>query len=147
MNPMKIAARSFSVEVVASLVHDATEIESVVAALGREPNSAIIVLPSTFTIAHHVEIASLATRHHLPAVYPYRLFAEAGGLLTYGDDLTDNFRRAASYVDRILKGRKPSELPVEAPVKFDLVINLTTAKALGLAIPPTMIARGAEVIE
>ena len=92
-------------------------------------------MPDTFTNAHRVEITSLAARYRLPAVYPFRFFAEVGGLLSYGVDLIDNFRRAATYVDRILKGEKPSELPVQAPVKFELVINLKTAKALGLTVP------------
>jgi ABC-type uncharacterized transport system substrate-binding protein len=105
------------------------------------------VMPDTFTDVHRVEITSLAARYRLPAVYPYRQFTAVGGLLFYGDDLIDNFRRAPTYVDRILKGAKPSELPVQAPVKFELVINLKTAKQLGLEIPPTLLARADEVIE
>ena len=101
----------------------------------------------TFTTGHRSEITSLAARYRLPAVYPYRVFAEFGGLLSYGDDLTDNFRRAASYADRILKGAKPSELPVQAPVKFELVINLKTARALGLDVPLHLQQRADEVIE
>ena len=128
-------------------VHDASELESVVAAQAHEPNGGLIVMPDTFMNEHRSEITSLAARYRLPAVYPYRVFAEFGGLLSYGDDLTDNFRRAASYVDRILKGEKPSELPVQAPVKFELVINPKTAKALGLTIPPSVLARADEVIE
>ena len=104
-------------------------------------------MPDSFTIAHRVEITLLAARYRLPTVYPYRLFAEIGGLLSYGPDLTDNFRRAATYADRILKGDKPSELPVQAPVKFDLVINLKTAKALGLDVPPHLQQVADEVIE
>src|SRR5690349_5662839 len=104
-------------------------------------------MPDGFTIAHRVEITSLAARYRLPAVYPYRFFAEVGGLLSYGVDMTDNFRRAATYVDRILKGEKPSELPVQAPVKFELVINLKTAKALGLTIPDKLLTVADEVIE
>jgi putative ABC transport system substrate-binding protein len=96
---------------------------------------------------HRAEVISLAARFHLPAVYPFRQFSETGGLLSYGNDQLDNFRRAAVYVDRILQGAKPSELPVQAPVKFELVINLKTAKALGLDVPPTLIARADEVIE
>ena len=95
-------------------------------------------MPDSFTDAHRVEITSLAARYRLPAVYPFRFFAEVGGLLSYGVDRTDNFRRAATYVDRILKGEKPSELPVQAPVKFELVINLKTAKALGLNVPAAL---------
>ena len=104
-------------------------------------------MPDSFTLAHRVEITSLVARYGLPAVYPYRFFTEVGGLLSYGDDWTDNFRRAATYADRILKGEKPSELPVQAPVKFELVVNLKTAKALGLEVPPTLLARADEVIE
>jgi putative tryptophan/tyrosine transport system substrate-binding protein len=104
-------------------------------------------MPDSFLIAHRVEIISLAARHRLPVVYPYRLFAEAGGLLSYGVDQIDNFRRAATYVDRILKGEKPSELPVQAPVKFELIVNLKTAKTLGLVIPETFLQRADEVIE
>jgi putative ABC transport system substrate-binding protein len=147
LKPIKAAGASLAVETAAALVHDAQEIETVIAAQAREPNSALIVIPETFTIARRAEIASVATRHRLPAIYPYRLFAEAGGLLAYGDDLTDNFRRAASYVDRILKGTKPSELPVQAPVKFELVINLKTAKVLGLDVPWFLQQRADEVIE
>ena len=94
-------------------------------------------MPDAFTIDHRAEITSLAARYRLPAVYPFRFFTELGGLLSYGNDRLDNFRRAATYADRILKGAKPSELPVQAPVKFELVINLKTAKALGLDVPPT----------
>ena len=104
-------------------------------------------MPEPFTIAHRVEITSVAARYRLPAVYPYRFFTAVGGLLSYGNDLVDNFRRAATYADRILKGANPSELPVQAPVKFELVINLKTAKALGLDSPPTLLARADEVIE
>jgi putative tryptophan/tyrosine transport system substrate-binding protein len=147
LKPIKAAGASFAVETAAALVHDAQEIEPVIAAQAREPNSALIVIPETFTIARRAEIASVATRHRLPAVYPYRLFAEAGGLLAYGDDLTDNFRRAASYVDRILKGTKANELPVQAPVKFELVINMRTAKALGLDVPVHLQQIADEVIE
>jgi putative tryptophan/tyrosine transport system substrate-binding protein len=104
-------------------------------------------MPDSFMDAYRVEITSLAARYRLPAVYPVRFFAEVGGLLSYGVDRTINFRRAAEYADRILKGEKPAELPVEAPIKFELVVNLKTAKALGLDVPPTLLARADEVIE
>ena len=107
----------------------------------------MIVLTDSFTGVHRAEITSLAGRHRLPAVYPFRHFAEAGGLLSYGSDVFDNFRRAATYVDRILKGATPGELPVQAPVKFELVINLKTAKALGLDVPLQLRQRADEVIE
>jgi ABC-type uncharacterized transport system substrate-binding protein len=147
MSPFKTAAQSFGVEGNAAAVQNTTEIESVVSALAREPNGGLIVMPDSFTLAHRVEITSLAARYGLPAVYPYRFFTEVGGLLSYGDDWTDNFRRAATYADRILKGEKPSELPVQAPVKFELVVNLKTAKALGLDVPPLLQQRADEVIE
>jgi putative tryptophan/tyrosine transport system substrate-binding protein len=105
------------------------------------------VLNEDFMIAHRAEIISLAARYRLPAVYPFRFFAELGGLISYGVDVNDNFRRAVPYADRILRGAKPSELPVQAPDKFELVINLKTAKALGLAVPPSVRNRADEVIE
>jgi putative tryptophan/tyrosine transport system substrate-binding protein len=113
----------------------------------REPNSGLIVIADAFTVAYRVEITSLAARYRLPAIYPFRLFVEVGGLLSYGADLTDNFRTAATYVDRILNGAKPSELPVQAPVKFELAINLKTAKALGLDVPLLLRQRADAVIE
>ena len=147
LNPFKAAAASVAAEAIAAPVHDTSEFDTVIAAQARDPNSGLIVMPDTFTIAHRVEITSLAARYRLPAIYPFRLFAEVGGLLSYGVDLTDNFRRAAAYVDRILKGAKPSELPVETPVKFELVINLKTAKALGLDVPLFLQQRADAVIE
>jgi len=147
LNPFKDAAASFAVQAIVAPVHDASELESVIAAQGQEPNGGLIVMPDTFTTGHRLEITSLAARHRLPVVYPYRVFAETGGLLSYGDDLTDNFRRAASYVDRILKGEKPAELPVQAPVKFELVINLKTAKTLGLDVPLQFQQRAEKIIE
>ena len=147
MTPFKAAAASFGVEAIAAPVRDPSELESVVAALAREPNGGLIVMPDIFLTAHRVEITSLAARYRVPAVYPFRLFAEVGGLLSYGNDQVDNYRRAATYADRILEGAKPSELPVQAPVKFELVINLKTAKALGLNVPLSLQQRADEVIE
>jgi len=141
------AAPSFGVEARVAHVSDVSELETVVATQAREPNSGLIVLNEDFMIAHRVEIVSPAARYRLPAVYPFRFFAELGGLISYGVNLNDNFRRAVPYADRILRGAKPSELPVQAPVKFELVINLTTAKALGLTVPPTLLGRADEVIE
>jgi putative ABC transport system substrate-binding protein len=135
------------VEAIAAPVRETSELESVVAAQAREPNSGLIVMPDSFTTAHRVQITSLAARYRLPAVYPYRFFAALGGLLSYGIDLTDNFPRAAAYADRILKGEKASELPVQAPIRYVLTINLKTARALGLEVPPTLLARADEVIE
>jgi putative ABC transport system substrate-binding protein len=147
LSPFKAAAASFAVVAIEARVRDRSELESVFAAQAREPNGGLIVMSDSFTLAHSVEITSLAARYRLPVVYPYRLFAGVGGLLSYGVDLTDCFRRAATYADRILKGAKPSELPVQAPVKFKLVINLKTAKALGLDVPLQLQQRADEVIE
>jgi len=131
LNPFKAAAVSFAVEAIAAPVRDRSELESVIAEQARTPNGGLVVMPDTFMDIHRVELTSLAARYRLPAVYPYRQYTAVGGLLSYGDDLIDNFRRAPTYVDRILKGEKPSELPVQGPVKFHLVINLKTAKSLG----------------
>jgi ABC-type uncharacterized transport system substrate-binding protein len=147
LTPFKAAAPSFAVEAIAAPVHDSSELESVVAALAREPNGGFIAMPDSFLIAHRAEVTSLAARHRLPAVYPFRHFTEVGGLLSYGSDQLDNYRRAASYADRILKGEKPSELPVQVPVKFEMTVNLKTAKALGLEVPPMLLARADVVIE
>jgi putative tryptophan/tyrosine transport system substrate-binding protein len=147
LKPFKAAAASFALEAILAPVHDTSELESVIAAQAREPNSGLFVMPDAFTITYRVEVTSLAARYHLPAVYAFRFFTEVGGLLSYGEDSTDNFRRAATYADRILKGAKPSELPVQAPVKFELVINLKAAKALSLTIPQTLLVAADEVIE
>ena len=134
-------------EVTATPVQDSSELESVIAAQGRDPSGGLIVMPDTFTVAHRSEITLLAARYRLPAVYQLRFFTKVGGLLSYGVDQTDNFRGVATYADRILKGEKPADLPVQAPTKYELVINLKTAKALGLEIPPTLLATADEVIE
>jgi putative tryptophan/tyrosine transport system substrate-binding protein len=140
-------ASAAGVEVSPINVHDAPEIERAVAAFARSPNGGLVVTSSALVVRHRELIVALAARHKLPAVYYRRLFVDGGGLVSYGYDLLDQFRRAASYVDRILKGEKPSDLPVQAPTKYDLVINLKTAKALGLDVPPTVLARADEVIE
>jgi putative ABC transport system substrate-binding protein len=147
LNPLKAAASSFAVEVIVTPVRDSSELESVVSAQAREPNGGLIVIPDTFTDVHRAEIASLAARSGLPAVYPRRIFTEVGGLLSYGIDQLESYRQAATYVDRILKGAKPSELPVQAPVKFELAINLKAAKALGLTVPESFVQRADDVIE
>jgi putative ABC transport system substrate-binding protein len=147
LNSFKAAAVSFAVEAIAAPVRDTSELESVVAAQAREPNGGLIVMPDTFMNAHRVEITALAARYRIPAVYAFRFFTELGGLLSYGQDLTDNYRRAAAYVDRILKGEKPSELPIQAPVKFELTVNLKTAKTLGLDVPMFLQQRADAVIE
>jgi len=147
LNPLKAAALSSGVDVIAVPVRDTSELETVVAAQARELNSGLIGAPDSFLDVHRADVTSLAARHRLPAVYPFRQFAEVGGLLSYGNDQLDNFRRAAVYADRILRGAKPSELPVQAPVKFELVINLKTAKALGIDVPLQLKQRADDVIE
>jgi putative ABC transport system substrate-binding protein len=147
LNPFRAAAAASAMEAIAAPVNNMSEVESVLAAQAREPNGGLIVMPDTFTIGHRANITMLAARYLVPGVYWSRDFAEVGGLISYGPDIVDEFRRAASYADRILKGEKPSELPVQAPVKFKLVINLKTAKALSLDVPPTLLARADEVIE
>jgi len=147
LNPFKAAAPSFSVEAIAAPFRDTSELEPVIAAQAREPNGGLIAMPDSFNDAHRVEITSLAARYRLPAVYPSRVFAEVGGLLSYGVDRSVNFRRAATYVDRILKGEKPAELPVQAPIEFELVVNLKTAKAMGLDVPLHLQQLANEIIE
>jgi putative ABC transport system substrate-binding protein len=147
LKPFNDAATRLGIEVRTAHVRDASQLEPVVAAEAHKPNGGLIVLNEDLTIAHRVEIVSLAARYRLPAVYPFRFFAELGGLVSYGIDLNDNFRRAVAYADRILKGLKPSELPVQAPVKFELVINLKTAKALGIDVPLQLKQRADDVIE
>jgi putative ABC transport system substrate-binding protein len=121
--------------------------EGVIEQFAHESDSALLVLPELFTATNRQSIIALAARHRLPAVYPFRYFVTGGGLMSYGTELLDTYRQAASYVDRILKGERPSDLPVQQPTKFELIINLKTAKALGLKIPPTLLARADEVIE
>jgi putative ABC transport system substrate-binding protein len=144
---VQIVAPSLGVQVSPVDVHDAGEIERAVTAFARGLNGGLIVTAGALTISHRQPIIALAARHKLPAVYPARFHVTAGGLISYGPDLIDQFRRAAGYVDRILKGEKPADLPVQAPTKYELVINLNTAKALGLDIPPTLLARADDVIE
>jgi ABC-type uncharacterized transport system substrate-binding protein len=141
------AAASFAFHVLATPAVSADEIERSLDQFGREPNGGLLVIPDAFTSAHANSIVACAARNGLPAVYPLRLFVTAGGLLSYGIDTIGQFRQAASYVDRILRGEKPSDLPVQAPNKFELAINLTTAKALGLQIPDKLLALADEVIE
>ena len=128
-------------------LRDVAEIERAVTAFARGPNGGLIVVASALAVVHRKLIIELAARHRLPAIYPFRVFVPAGGLISYGPDLADQYRRTASYVDRILKGEKPADLPVQTPTKYELAVNLTTAKALGLQVPPTLLARADEVIE
>jgi putative tryptophan/tyrosine transport system substrate-binding protein len=144
---IQAAAPAFGVELRAVGVEDAGESERAITAFARSPNGGLIVTGSPLATVHRDLIIALAARHRLPAVYPYRYFATSGGLLSYGPNTVDQFRRAAGYVDRILKGEKPADLPVQAPTKHELVINLKTARAIGIEIPPTLLARADEVIE
>ena len=140
-------APSFGVELSFVDVRDAPEIERAVATFARHANTGMIVLSSAMAIVHRNLIIALAARHKLPAVYPARFYVAGGGLISYGLDFVDQYRHAAGYVDRILKGEKPADLPVQAPTKYELAINLKTAKALGLDVPATLLARADEVIE
>jgi putative ABC transport system substrate-binding protein len=147
LKPFKAAAASFGVEAIVAPVNDRSELDPVIAAQAREPNGGLIAMPGSFLTAHRVEVTSLAARYRLPAVYTYRTFTEVGGLISYGNDPLVNYQRSAIYVDRILKGGKPIELPVQVPVHYELVINLKTAKALGLNVPDRLLALADEVIE
>jgi putative ABC transport system substrate-binding protein len=140
-------APSFGVELTPLVVRDAAEIEPAVAAFARSPNDGLIVTIGTLTDAQRDVIGILAARYRLPAVYPFPFFVRSGGLMSYGTDILDSYRSAASYVDRILKGEKPADLPVQQPTKIQLAINLKAAKALGLEVPPMLLARADEVIE
>ena len=141
------AAERLGVQYVAAPVFEPTQIEPALATLAHEPNAGLIISPDAFTVTHRQQIITLAARHRLPAIYSERGFAVDGGLVAYGPDYVDHWRQAASYVDRILRGAKPADLPVQQPSKFYLAINLKTAKALDLEVPPTLVARADEVIE
>jgi putative ABC transport system substrate-binding protein len=141
------AFRSLKVEAIMAPVHSDEEIETAIVALGREPGSGLVVMPDLFLYEHRASIISAAARNNVPAIYNVPEFVREGGLLSYGSDVTDLFRRAASYVDRILRGAKPAELPVQLPIKYVMALNVKTAKALGLAVPPSIWVRADEVIE
>jgi putative ABC transport system substrate-binding protein len=141
------AASSFGVELTPVNVRDASEIERAIAAFARSPHGGLIVTASILAVLHRDLLVTLAAQQKLPAVYFHRLFVAAGGLISYGPDLSEQYVRAAGYVDRILKGEKPADLPVQNPTKFELVINLKTARALVLDVPPMLLARADEVIE
>ena len=147
LRPVEAAAPAFSVAPIRAAVRDPADVDRVFNALAREPNGGLMVLPDISMINYREAIIALAARHRVPAIYPFRFFAASGGLMSYGTDVEEVFRRAAGYVDRILKGTSPGELPIQAPTKYELVINLKTAKALGLEVPPTLLARADEVIE
>jgi len=141
------AAAQYKVRLIIAEVNDRSEIENAVKNLGTEPRSGLVVVPDNFMSVHRDLIISLTAQFRIPAIYPYRYFAEAGGLVSYGVDAIDQFRRASQYVSRILRGAKPADLPVQAPTKFELVINLRTAKNLGLVIPKILLAGAEQVIE
>jgi len=147
MAAMQGVAPGLGVELSPLGVRDAPEIERAIAAFAQRPNGGMILIPTAPTFIHRQLIIDLAARHRLPTIYPYRYFVAAGGLICYGPDEIEQYRQAAGYVDRILKGERPAELPVQAPTKYETVINLKTAKALGLDIPATVYARADEVIE
>jgi putative ABC transport system substrate-binding protein len=144
---IEAAASSLRVGLVPSPVQSDTDIERAFALFAAEKNGAVIAVPTAGVVRHRGQIIAFAAKHRLPGMYPYRFFAEEGGLMSYGTDLASQFRQAALYVDRILKGEKPSDLPVQQPTKFELVINLKTAKALGLTVPTGLLVRADEVIE
>jgi putative ABC transport system substrate-binding protein len=147
MPSLETAARSLKVVPIIAPVHSDAEIEAAIIALGREPGGGLVVLPDTFTIIHRAPIISAAARNNVPAVYRLSEFVRDGGLLSYGVDRAENFRGAATYVDRILRGAKPGDLPVQYPVKYEMAVNLKTAKALGLTVPQSILLSADEVIE
>jgi putative ABC transport system substrate-binding protein len=147
MPPFETAARSLKIAPITAPVHSDAEIEAAILALGREPRGGLVVMPDAFTLAHRAPIISAAARNNVPGVYSQSAIAREGGLLSYGPDRVDLFRRAATYVDRILRGEKPGDLPVQLPTKFEMVVNRKTATALGLAIPPSIMLRADELIE
>ena len=140
-------ARSLKIELIRAPVHSDAEIETAITALGREPGGGFVVIADTFMFVHRAPIISAAARSNVPVVFWLSDFARQGGLLSYGADVVDILRRAASYVDRILRGATPADLPVQFPTKFEMIVNLKTAKALGLAVPPSIMLRAIEVIE
>jgi putative tryptophan/tyrosine transport system substrate-binding protein len=147
MPSLEAAARSLAIVSFSAPVHSDAEIETAIAALGREPGGGLVVMPDVFMIVHRVPTILAAARNNVPAVYDLSAFARDGGLVSYGVDRVDTFRRAATYVDRILHGAKPVELPVQLPTKFELAVNLKTAKSLGLTVPQSIVLRADEVIE
>jgi putative ABC transport system substrate-binding protein len=141
------AVRSLNMVPIKAPIHSDAEIETVMSSLAREPRAGLVVMPDPYMISHRSTVIALAARNNVPTIYPQSEFAREGGLLSYGPDRVDMFRRAALYVDRILRGANPAELPVQLPTKFEAVLNLKTAKALGLTVPPSILLRADEVIE
>src|SRR5262249_16929079 len=144
---LETSARSFNMQSSAIAVHSLSDIESAIETLAREPGTGLIVMPDSFNILHNARIASLTVQHRLPAISPYGFMVSEGGLISYGVDQVDLFRRAAGYVDRILNGANAAELPVQAPTKFELAVNMKTAKAMGITVPPSLVIAADEVIE
>jgi putative ABC transport system substrate-binding protein len=147
VSAVETAAPSLSIKLFAAKVRNTDEMEGVIEQFAREPDGALLVMPDLFTATNRQSIIALAAKHRLPALYPFRYFIASGGLMSYGTETLETYRQAASYVARVLKGENPGDLPVQAPSKYELVINLKTAKALGLDVPPTLLARADEVIE
>jgi putative ABC transport system substrate-binding protein len=147
LHSAEAAAPPLNIKLTALSVHNAAGIERAISEFASEPDSGLIVTPHAITVEHRNEILGLAGRYRLPALYPLRSFAADGGLISYGTNPIDPFREGASYVDRILKGEKPADLPVQFPTKYELIINLKTAKVLGLTVPPSLLSRADEVIE
>jgi putative tryptophan/tyrosine transport system substrate-binding protein len=147
MPALEAAAPSVALKLIRATVRDTAAIENAIATLGREPGGGLVVMPDVFVAGHRELVIALAARNRVAAVYPFRYWVAQGGLLGYGPDIVDQYRRAATYIDRILQGAKPADLPVQAPTKFELAINLRTAKAVGLTIPQSLLVRADEVIE
>jgi putative tryptophan/tyrosine transport system substrate-binding protein len=144
---LESAAQVADLQLIAAHVHDAADIERAISTMARRSNGSLIMLPSPLGQVNREMIVKLAAQHRLPSVYPFRYYVASGGLMSYGLDTVHVFRRSASYVDRILKGEKPADLPVQQPTKFELVINVKAAKEIGLAVPPSLLARADELIE
>jgi len=147
MPSIQAAASSLAIQISNTPVHAKDEIEGVIAAQARNPGGGLIVMPDPFNVENRELIIALAARYGVPAIYPNRFFTESGGLITYGTDFVEQFRQVPEYINRLLKGAKPADLPIQAPTKFELIINLKTAKAFGLTVPPLMLGRADEVIE
>jgi len=147
MPSLETAARSLKVELIIAPVHSDVEVETAIIGLGREPGGGLVVMSGAFMNTHRAPVILAAARNDVPAIYGFSYYARDGGLLSYGSEPVDNVRRAATYVDRILRGEKPGDLPVQFPTKFEMAVNLKAAKALGLSVPPLLLARADEVIE
>jgi putative ABC transport system substrate-binding protein len=147
MPSIQAAASSLAIQISNAPVHAKDEIEGVIAAQARNPGGGLIVMPDSFNTVNREPIIALAARYGVPAIYWNRIFTESGGLITFGTDFVEQFRQVPEYIDRILKGEKPADLPIQAPTKFELVINLKTAKAMDLDMPPLLLGRADDVIE